>query len=390
MAVSAMTIGLGVQLSRPLPDVRIDGAAPSSFTVAGTAPALPWPSTGQAAVSVPEAGVTVSSGPETAAPIASLTKMMTAYLVLHDHPISPSQTGPHIVMTAADQQDAATDSAGNDTSVPVAAGQSYTERQLLDGLLVHSANDFADALARWDAGTQAAFVTKMNDTAASLGMSNTRYTDPSGIDAGDASTPQDQLRLARLAMTDPTFAAVVAQPTITEPGAGMLINYVPVVGTNGVVGIKSGFTQAAQGCVVLAANRQVDGQTVLVLTAVTGLQGGWRPIEAADAAGLALVNTAANALHFRTLVVAGQREGRLSAPWTTRRPALDTAGSVTALVWPGTSWTSIVTTRPLSHSVGAGATVATLTLTSGQQRFVVPVRTESGVTAPSMGWRLEH
>lgn len=385
-----MAVGLGVQVTRPLPDVRIDGAAPVDFTVPGTAPALPWPSTGQAAVSVPDADTMVSSGPETAAAIASLTKVMTAYLVLHDHPLGPSQTGPHIVMTTADQQDAANDSAGNDTSVPITAGQSLTERQLLDGLLVHSANDFADALATWDAGSQAAFVAKMNSTAASLGMSATRYTDPSGIDAGDVSTPQDQLRLARLAMHDATFAAVVAQPSITEPGAGALINYVPVVGTDGVVGVKSGFTQAAQGCLVLAADRQVDGHTVLVLAAVTGLQGGWRPIEAADAAAVTLVDAAAGALHVRTMVVSGQSEGHLSAPWTRRSPGLYSAGSVTAVVWPGTTWTSTLTTRPLSHSVGAGSTVATLTVTSGQRRFVVPVRTDSGLTAPSLGWRLTH
>jgi D-alanyl-D-alanine carboxypeptidase (penicillin-binding protein 5/6) len=389
-AALSMAAGLGLQLSRPLPSVHVEGVATVDVSIAGTPPALPWPATGQAAVSVPEAGVVVASGPETAAPIASLTKIMTAYLVLHDHPVGPSEAGPDIVMSAADQQDAAGDAARNDTSVPVTAGESLTERQLLDGLLVHSANDFADALARWDSGSLTAFVAKMNAAAAALGMTATHYTDPSGIDAGDVSTPRDQLRLASLAMTDPTFAAVVAQPTVTEPGAGLLGNYVPAVGTDGVVGVKSGFTAAAQACVVLAADRQVGGHSVTVLAAITGENGGWAPIEAADASGLALLDAAAGALQWRTLVSSGQRLGHLSAPWTRREPALYSAGSLTVLTWPGTRWTSSMVPWPLSHVVRPGATVATLTVTNGPRRFIVPVHSAAGITPPSLGWRLEH
>ena len=87
-------------------------------------------------------------------------------------------------MTADDQQDSANDALANATSIPVVTGQSFTERQLLDGLIVHSANDFADSLARYDAGSVSAFVAKMNATAAVLGMTQTHYTDPSGIDSG--------------------------------------------------------------------------------------------------------------------------------------------------------------------------------------------------------------
>ena len=68
-------------------------------------------------------------------------------------------------MTAADQAEASAEEGAGATNVPVQPGEKLTERQLLNGLLVHSANNFADVLARWDAGTVPAFVAKMNATA---------------------------------------------------------------------------------------------------------------------------------------------------------------------------------------------------------------------------------
>ena len=94
----------------------------------------------------------------------------------------------------------------------MALGEQLTERQLLEGLLVHSANNFADALAAWDAGSLPAFVDKMNTTAAILGMTGTHFADPSGLDATSESTPADLLRLARWDLASPTFAQIADLP----------------------------------------------------------------------------------------------------------------------------------------------------------------------------------
>lgn len=389
LAVLAMTAGIVLQLGRPAPQAALVIAPSAAISVGGVAPALPWPATGQAALSVPAAGVMLSPFPGRPAPIASLTKMMAALVTLRDHPIGPESSGPKVVMTAADQQDAAADSVGGDTEIPVTAGETLTERQLLDGLLVHSANDFADALAVWDAGSIPAFVAKMNATASSLGMTGTRYVDANGISADDQSTPRDQLELAATGMAIPAFAAVVAQPTIVEPGAGLLGNYVSVVGTRGVVGVKSGFTQAAMGCLVLAVNRQVDGRTVQLLVALTGLQS-VNPLNAAAAAALALADAAAPGLRFQTLVPAGRVEGSINASWTSRHPQLATGAPLATWVWPGTRWYPVVRQVPLEGAVSAGQTVATLTLTNGSQRVSVPVVSRGDVRQPSKGWRLVH
>ena len=389
MAAGTMTVALVLQMTRPVPEPTLAITVPEVVTAPGVPPALPWPAQGEAAVSVPEAGFLRPSAPEVPVPVASLTKMMTAYLVLRDHPLDATAPGPTVTMTAADQQDAANDARANATSIPVVAGATFTERQLLDALLVHSANDVADALARWDAGSAPNFVAKMNATARALGMNATRYVDPSGIDAADVSTAADQLRLADMAMSIPTFATVVAQPAVTIPGAGLLSNYVPAVGTDGVVGVKSGFTQAAMGCVVLAAQRQVAGRQVLVLAAVTGQQG-FDAIRAADKAAIALADAVASGLSVQTLVPAATKVGSVTVPWYRHKAAVTTSGAVQAVVWPGTRWSTSLQPRRVNGRVRAGDQVATLTVSDGTRRFSVHLLTTTGLPGPSLHWQLEH
>ena len=159
----------------------------------------------------------------------------------------------------------------------MAVGEQIPEVQVLGGLLIHSADNYADLLARWDAGSEAAFVAKMNADAAKLGMTQSHFADPSGVDPGSQSTPYDLLKVASLDMTNPVFASLVQQSSITLPVAGTISTYTPFLGFDGVIGVKSGFTSAAGGCDVLAVVRQVHGVPTLLLAAVTGPAGSRRP-----------------------------------------------------------------------------------------------------------------
>ncbi len=389
LAAGALTLSLSLQLTRPLPTPTLHVSLPTVRDAVGSPPALPWPKAGEAAVSVPGAGLLLPSGPETPVPVASLTKVMTAYLVLRDHPLSPTAQGPTLTMTAANAADANADAAADATAIPIVAGEQFTERQLLDAMLVHSANDVADALAVWDAGSAASFVAKMNAAAKTLGMTGTHYVDPSGINPGDVSTAGDQLKLADVAMTIPTFAAVVAQPAVTIPGSGVLSNYVQVVGTDGVVGVKSGFTQAAMGCLVLAADRQVGGRQVLVLAAVTGQQG-VDPLGTADAATLSLVDAVTGGLSDQGVLPAHRIVGSVRVPWDPHGVGVATASAVDVLVWPGTRWSVALHPRPVRGAVAAGDQVGALTVTDGVRRFTVALVTTAGLPGPSMRWRLLH
>jgi D-alanyl-D-alanine carboxypeptidase (penicillin-binding protein 5/6) len=379
----------GLQLSRPFPAVSLQQSLPSTPPVAGAPPALPWPATGEAAVAVPQLGVTVQSGPEAAVPIASLTKIMTAYVTLRDHPLAPNAQGPMLTMTAADQADASADEGAGATNVAVQPGEVLSERQLLNGLLVHSANNLADVLAKWDAGSLPAFVAKMNATAAALGMAHTHYADVSGLDPGTTGTAGDELLVTQAAMDIPTFAAAVAQPSVTLPIAGVLYNYVSSVGTDGVVGVKSGFTQLAMGCLVLAGERTVGGHPVLVLAAVTG-QPGANPLNTANAADEHLLDAVASGLREVPVAAAGVRVGSVNLPWAQKRVPVVATQPMSLLAWPGQEPRLTFSRGPLRAGMPARTRVGTLSASIGHERVTVPVQVTTSLVGPSPSWRLKR
>jgi D-alanyl-D-alanine carboxypeptidase (penicillin-binding protein 5/6) len=389
--VLVVVVGLvtGVQLARPFPAVALHRALPDTSPVAGATPALPWPATGEAAVAVPQLGVTVQSGPEAAVPIASLTKIMTGYLTLRDHPLAPNAQGPVLTLTAADQAEASAEEGAGATNVPVQSGEKLTERQLLDGLLVHSANNLAEVLARWDAGTIPAFVAKMNVTAAVLGMAHTHYADASGLDPGTAGTAGDELLVTQAAMGIPTFAAVVSQRTVTLPVAGVLWNYVSSVGTDGVVGVKSGFTQAAMGCLVLAGERTVAGHRVLVLAVVTG-QPGEDPLDVANGVDEHLLDAVAAGLREVPVTASGARVGEVTLPWSLQRVPVVASRAISLLAWPGQVPSLALAHRALHSGARAGTSVGTLSASIGRERILVPVHVADGLGGPSLSWRLKR
>ena len=155
----------------------------------------------------------------------------------------------------------------------IAAGEQLTERQALQALLLPSANNIAAVLARWDAGSADRFVARMNATARSLGMTHTRYTDPSGYDDATVSTAADQVRIVDRAMRLPVFASIVATPSATLPVAGTVHNTNTLLGHNGFVGVKTGSTAAAGGCFAFRAIRWIDGKRTTITGVVLGQPG---------------------------------------------------------------------------------------------------------------------
>ncbi len=171
----------------------------------------------------------------------------------------------------------------------IAAGEQLTEREALQALLLPSANNIAAVLARWDAGSEDRFVARMNATARSLGMTRTRYTDPSGYDAASVSTAADQVRLVDRAMRLPVFASIVATPSATLPVVGTVHNTNRLLGHNGFVGVKTGSTAAAGGCFAFRAIRWIDGKRTTITGVVLG-QPGHDQVEAGLAAADAMVD----------------------------------------------------------------------------------------------------
>lgn len=141
-------------LVRSVPATTVIPAA-RARVFAGRPLRLAWPRRGQAAVGVQGVGVIGSRGARRSTPIASLAKVMTAYVVLRDHPLRAAVGGPRITVTPADVAVYRADAAAGQSVVAVQAGERLTERQALEGLLLPSGNNIATLLARWDAEASA-------------------------------------------------------------------------------------------------------------------------------------------------------------------------------------------------------------------------------------------
>jgi D-alanyl-D-alanine carboxypeptidase (penicillin-binding protein 5/6) len=291
LAAAAAALGYGTLASSPSTSASpIDILARAHRDArAGSVPDTVWPASGQAAF-IESGRPGIEAGPnQHPAPIASVAKVMTAYLVLRDHPLDPGEDGPAITMDGDDVADTYRRAAREESVVPVLAGEHLTERQALEALLLPSANNVAAALARWDAGSTGRFVARMNATARSLGMAHTRYTDPSGYDDATESTAADQVRIVERAMQLRAFAHIVAMPTATLPVAGTVHNTNRLLGYDGFVGVKTGSDDAAGGCFAFRAVRWIHGRRTAITGVVLG-QPGDDQISAGLAAAAAMVD----------------------------------------------------------------------------------------------------
>lgn len=378
-----------VAVSRqPLPGPRLTALVAAREVVPGHRPHLPWPATGQGAVAVLGSGLVARSPREHEVPIASLTKMMTAYVILQDHPLELGASGPSIRMTRADVATWVADSQSGDSTVPVKAGEVLSEYQLLEGLLVPSGDNVASKLAAWDAGSVRAFVAKMNATAVALGLGHTHYADASGVDPASRSTAADQAVLAAELMNDPVVRRIVAYHRLPFPVAGTIWNYNPALGVDGIVGVKSGFTSQAQGCLVTAAYRDVGGRSALVVAASVGQPGGLYGAATADEALLA---SATRGLVRFSVLPPGSRVANASFAWSDATVPVRAAALPGSIVtWPGTvlrlRLLATVTSVPATGSAEQTPLGTLEVRSSGGLYLSVPLAGEQALPAVPAGW----
>jgi D-alanyl-D-alanine carboxypeptidase (penicillin-binding protein 5/6) len=370
---------------RPIPSVTAAALLPPSDVVPGAPPALPWPSHGAAAVGVSGLGFVASSGNEQAIPAASVTKVMTALIVLFDDPLVVGATGPGVTVTEADVQSYQNDLAQGQSVVRVEAGEVLSELQLLRGMLIPSANNFAEIAARWDGGSVGAFVGKMNARAAAMKMTHTHFADPAGASPQSVSTPSDLLILGLAAMKNPEFADIVAMPQVDLPLVGTVPNVNGVLGQSGIVGIKTGSGLNAGANFLFASSQMVDNHTVLIIGCVMGQP----TLPSAFAAAKALIAAMAPALHVRRVIARNQSVATYTTPWG-NGTYLVSQSDLDLAEWPGMVLRQRLTANALvlDHPLPAGSNEGTEHVVLGDYSVDVQLVTTDPMYPPGRLWRL--
>ncbi|MFE4635370.1 D-alanyl-D-alanine carboxypeptidase family protein [Streptomyces sp. NPDC056773] len=387
-----------VQAVRPLPDaVLSSGGAPTSVTLDGRFD-VPWPEKGQAAVRVGGAGDVGTFGEQKPVPTASVAKVMTAYVILKNHPLKKDEDGPQIEVDAKAVADGTSENESRITGLT--AGTRFSQQNMLKMLMIPSGNNIARLLARWDTGSdnEAAFVEKMNAEAKALGMTSTTYTDPSGLDPKTVSTAADQLKLAEEVMKSDAFRAIVQLPNATIPGLREPLNNnnddLLIAGLS-IKGIKTGSSSAAGGALMWAAYKTVGDKTPMILGTmldqhVTGADpSGSNSLILVKQNSKKVIEAVRAALTSAGAVKKGQVVGYVDDGLGTRTPVVATQDAAAVAV-PGQrlELSLAVGEKGLPEEAPAGTEIGVLTIGTGPGAPTVPVALQSELSAPSLGAKL--
>ncbi len=374
---------------RPLPDIA---AVQPSATARAAVPggkSLAWPAGGQAAVGIAGSGTLETHGKQTGEPTASTAKLITVLAVLRQKPLALGQQGPTITLTEHDVAIYKAYVAEQGSVVPVTVGEKITEYQMLEAILLPSANNIADSLAIWAFGSLKAYSTYANGYVAGLGLTSTHIgSDASGFNPDTVSSARDLVKLGEIAMQNPVLSRIVGQSTATGiPIAGTVRNVNFLLGTSGIVGVKTGNTDQAGGVFVGAADKQVNGKKIVLVTTVLGAH----DLFAAMNSSLGLIRSVQENFKQTTIIKAGTIVGSYDMPW---------GGNVTATAdqtmdmegWAGSDIPFVVQLKPIPADAQTDRTVGSVAVKRSvlANAKSVPVKLTSSIPQPSVGWRLFH
>jgi serine-type D-Ala-D-Ala carboxypeptidase (penicillin-binding protein 5/6) len=348
-----------------------------------SAAAPAWPAQGSAAVAVQGVGGTLASTGD-ASSIASITKLVTALMVLDRMPLAAGEQGPSFAMTQDDQDAYVGYQNRGESSLDVPVGGSLTELQLLQGMLIGSANNYAQILADSIWPNDAVFANAASGWLATHGLAGMRIIDPTGIEEGNRAAPADLVTLAQRALANPVIGPIVATRAIDLPGAGHVENTNKLLQADpAVVGVKTGSLDGIDN--LLVAKDITVGTTPVRLYAVTL---GQPDADARTATAQALLDRLAAELQQQPTVPAGTVAGRVSTRWGD--PIAILTGADAAVV----DWNGGTPTTSADLSVGdardLGEDVGTLTVKGPLGATTVPVHLAADIEPPTAWWRLTH
>ena len=391
--VAAVGTYLPLTLLAPLSPATLSSTKPS-FTLPG-AVVLTLPSVGESAVSVTGAeayprtvgtnGILASSGGAGPLPIASISKLITALVVLEAKPLTGTEPGPALTFSKADHDLYDQYYVLGASVEPMKTGSTLSEHDALAVMLVASACNYADAVSTWAFGSRARYLNAVKSWLATHGLTGTTIVEPTGIDPRNVSTPADLIAIGKLAMANPAVAAIVGSRAIALPGVGSLPNNNISLGSEGINGIKTGTLDTAGSTLLFSATADVGLAKPITIVGVI-LGGDSR--ETVDRAAQLMVRSIRSGFHTVQLVGDGTVVGRYSTPWKDgARVATGSRASV--LTWSDAPITSKMTIKPVMTAT-SGSKVGSLDFMVEGASIAVPLVLDGSISGPDGWWRLTH
>ena len=375
-------VALGLYLySRPLPAGNAK-AILSSVKTAETVD-LPWPAYGQGALGARSYGVLTTHGEQTPVPIASITKIVTALAVLKEKPLAKGEKGPNITINSDDVA-IYNEFVSQDGSVtPITRGSQISEYDGLQSMLIPSSNNMAATVAKWAFGSVDNYVKYANQMLSDMGFKQTHVDEASGFSTKSVSTATELIKLGEIALANEVIAEIVKKDTVSLPFAGKVNNINWLLGNEGVIGIKTGNTDEAGGCLLFAAQKNILGQSITLIGAILGAPSRYEAI--ADSRDV--LRSVEKAFEKVTVVQKKQVLGSYETPWGAKSDLI-ASDELSVVAWKGTSIEPTFKTLATSSSKLAGNHVGEVKVSYGEQQKTVPAELKNDLPDPSWYWRL--
>jgi len=215
---------------------------------------LAWPAVGQAAIGSVEDGLLASSSDnEMVRPTASMAKVITALAIMEKQTFKPGHEGQTYSITRNDMARLHAYISEGGSVLPILLNMKLTQYQAMQRMLIASDNNTADILAERIFGSREAYVSYAQNMLKRMGLSRTVVADASGFNPATVSTPSELVTIGIAALKIPVIAKIIAQHRAQLPVAGVIKNTNQLLGTDGIIGIKTGTTNKAGSCLLFAA-----------------------------------------------------------------------------------------------------------------------------------------
>lgn len=368
----------------PLPLLQVNTSLPS---IGRTAPiSLPWPEYGQSAIGAVGYGLLDQHGEQKQLPIASVAKVMTAVTVLKFKPINPGEQGDIIDITAEDEKTYRNYLSQGQSVIAVSADSDLTQYQALQAMMLPSANNMSEILTKWAFGSTKEYLVFANNFAKTIGLNDTTVADASGFDPGTKSTSVDLTKLAEIAMNNPIIAEIVAQPEATLPAAGRIYNVNNLLGTNGIVGIKTGNTDEAGGTYMFAIKHSIEPEQQVV---IVGVIMGAVNREQAMIDSLKLINEAKKGFTMTKILAKDQKVGEIIQT-NGSKSDISVRQSSSVAVWAGQDPKVKIDLKQLGRSIKEDDNIGNIEVSVGNLTHLVPLRSNKTISNHGILWRLRH
>jgi D-alanyl-D-alanine carboxypeptidase (penicillin-binding protein 5/6) len=374
-------------LYRPLPAIQ-PSKTNETINIGSNKGSLIWPAQGQAAASALGSDVIDTHGDQKPVPTASTAKVITALMVLQKKPLALNQAGPMVTITPADVANYNRYVSQDGSVLPVVAGEQLSEYQMLQALMLPSANNIADKLAEWTYGSIPAYAQAANAYLVAHGITNTHVgSDASGLAPDTTSTAEDLVKIGKLAMAEPVLAQIVSQSTATGlPLTSVIRNVNGLLGSHGVVGIKTGNSDQAGGVFIGAAISNYNNKPVTVITAVAAAP----DLTTALTTSSSLLRSSGE--NFTTVSIVKKRQilGSYTTPWGATAQAI-VKEPLDVSIWQGETAHSRVELRPVTVAKSGQATgTVTSKATPLSPSQPINIYLDNPIKPPSLLWRLTH